>query len=114
MQKEINFTAIRIADRVRNYSINLGEGESNSGKLVIGKTGEIFEFLSSSKKLTMCEQSLFSDKIAVDMVEFSYPDPEENNGNFQPWVQVYLKISSRKEPEIKNWIRTTISSRIFE
>ena len=110
MQKEINFAAIRIADRVRNFSIDL-EG-SDSETLLTQRNEDVFEFLPIKKELMMNGQPLFSDKISVDSVIFLYP-PKENK-NLQPWVQIYFKISSYKEPEITNWIRTTISSRVFE
>jgi hypothetical protein len=111
LQKEANFAVIRMADRVRNYSVDLGSSEKE--ELVIGNDKGRFEFLKTQEKLEMDGQSLFSSNIVVDEVIFDY-SVSENPAKLQPWVSIYLKISSKKHPEIGNWVKTTISSRIFE
>ena len=111
LQKEANFAVIRMADRVRNYSVDLGSSEKE--ELVIRNDKGRFEFLKTQKKLEMDGQSLFSSNIVVDEVIFGYSG-SVNPAKLQPWVSIYLKISSKKHPEIGNWVKTTISSRIFE
>ena len=120
LQKQANFAVIRMADRIRNYSVVLPNDDNNQrsdfvssdeGTLVIGKNKGFFEYLPSSKKVEMDGQPLFSDNVVVDVLEFDY---SVENPKQQPWVQIYLKISSARDPAISNWVRTTISSRVFQ
>ena len=46
LQKETNFAAIRIADRVRNFSIESCEND----KLIVGEGKGEFKFLPNKKK----------------------------------------------------------------
>lgn len=109
LQKETNFAVIRMADRIRNFSVDLDN--STDKKLIIGHKKGVFEYLPNKKQLTMDEQPVFSSNILVTKMEFKY---SKNSAKLQPWVQIYLKVASKKNKEITNRIRTTISSRIFE
>ncbi len=115
MQKETNFAVIRMVDKIRNYPIK----NCDEKKLVLqNRQGHeiTFKFLLENKQqLTLNEQPLFSENIAVDDGHFDCKglDDEENPAKIQPRVQIYLQVSAKKDPEITNRVQTTISSRIF-
>jgi len=121
LQKETNFAVIRMADKIRNYKIDSCE----ETKLVLKdrNNNDIeFQFLLNNKKEAQMQgQSLFSANISVDRGSFECTGVGQNSTNkspanfkVQPRVQIYLKVSSRKNPKITNWVRTTISSRIYD
>jgi len=112
MQKETNFAVIRMADKIRNFPIKSCE----KTKLTLNgrNRGEIvFQFLENQHKATMDNQPLFSENILLEEGKFKCFGVE-NPAKLQPRVQIYLKIRSEKDDELSNWIRTTISSRIYE
>lgn len=116
LQKQANFAVMRMADRIRNFSVVLPDAQadglvSDETRLVIGKERGVFEFGEISENIRMDGQQLFSDNVIVEEINFKYSKSERK---IQPWVQIYLKIRSRKNEEITNWVRTTISSRIFQ
>ena len=110
MQKETNFAVIRMVDKIRNHPIKSCE----SKKLVLKGGKFTFKFLENRKQLTLNNQPLFSENIAVDEGHFECKGLDENSAEIQPRVQIYLQVSAKKDPEITNRVQTTISSRIFE
>ncbi len=120
IQREINFAAIRIADRVRSQSIDyvrLDADPTNHHFLPIGESGGEFRFDPGTGQLTMNDTPLFSHNLMVRDLEF---EVSENPDIFhiQPSVKIELLVSNRtidlEPPKVSIPLRTTISSRIIQ
>jgi len=120
LQKETNFAVIRMADKIRNFKIHSCEEKKlvlkdrNNKSIKFNSAIIAIDATNSRKTLKMDGQPLFSSNIEVQKISFVCAGVGENHAKLQPRVQIYLKVASRRNPEITNWIRTTISSRIFE
>lgn len=124
--RETNFALIRIGDRIRNNSIDYSKysGENapcsleNTEKLCLKRGIQIEQYEGN---LLFAGQPLFSDIFHIQKAVFEV-SPEEDpanlgNDQFQPKVQILLKLESAEKNPIKIdplLLRTTISSRQYE
>jgi hypothetical protein len=123
LQKEINFSLIRIADKMRANSIDYsaytsgscsGQSPSSSQKLCLGD-GHIFDFNTPIKMLQMNDEPLFSEIFEVRDVFFFYvTPPAAKSPLLQPKLTVYLDVASKQFPEINFQIQTSVSSRQYQ
>lgn len=125
VQKETHFAMIRMADKIRSHSIDF-TGYEGSGNCVtdINRTlclgdGNFFKF--EDENLKMNGAPLFSNQFKVEQIHFQISPTEDPFANItnkalqvQPKVQIQIKISSRKIPDINFLVRTTISSRVYK
>lgn len=129
LQKETNFTIIRMADSIRNFSIDYEAYPIGSGTICENLNmkscqnlcikNNFFEY--KDQNLWMNEQPLFSSKYEVEDVYFSTApnkDPFENLADrqlqIQPRVTIFIRVTSKENPSIKQEIQTTIASRKYK
>ncbi len=129
LQKEMHFSLIRIADKIRSYSIDYNAyevtGECNgvsilsSQKLCVGDDN-VFEIIDD--KLTMNNAPLMSDIFKVTNFVFKVtptkdPSLHENKADqevqLQPKVTVYFRAEAKNLPQVHQVLQTTISSRVY-
>ncbi len=134
LQKEVHFALIRMADKIRAYSVNYeayaldgncGEVDIDSSHKLCLKgangTENIFEIAESTIKMN--DAPLLSPKFKVENISFSVsptldPFSPSNLGTketqLQPKVSIFLTAVARQNPKIKTTLQTTISSRIYQ
>ncbi len=124
IQKETHFSMIRMADKIRSHSIDFSEYSSGNCVTDVNRNlclnnGYFFKF--ENENLKMNGSPLFSKEFKVERIHFQISpnqDPFTNITNkslqIQPKVQIQMEISSRRIPDIKFLIRTTISSRVYK
>lgn len=138
LQKEINFALIRMADRMREDSINYdaykegactGMDTTQNTKVCIGdyvfeKEESIVRGDETFYTLAMDGERLFSSKFNIrkvaifDITPGNDPTQKDDDGtpypNFQPKLTIYLDVESIQYPDINFQIQTTISSRKYQ
>lgn len=129
LQKETNFAMIRMADSIRNFSIDYESYAFGSGAVCesldinscqnLCVKGNVYQHKNGN--LFMNDQPLFSNKYKVEDVYFlTAPgaNPFENLDNrslqLQPRVTIFIKVFSKENPAIKLEIQTTVSSRKYK
>jgi prepilin-type N-terminal cleavage/methylation domain-containing protein len=134
LQKEVNFAMIRMADKIRSYSINYSVYEDQD----ISKDGSRFLFTEGNEGathkfqiensdgkqiLTMDGAPLFSSFFEVKDFHVSITpnnDPfdsanlGDSEAQFQPKATIFLSVEARRYPDVSLVIQTTISSRRYE
>lgn len=111
IQREINFAAMRVGDRIRAHSVNYAKfDESNHHFLPLGD--DEFVYSQEDKTLTMNGAPLFSPSLEVSKLNFDVT-PLSPNSDAQERVQIELLVTSKVRPTISVPLRTTISSRII-
>ncbi len=132
LQQETSFAMARIADKIKNYSIDYDAYTSpgvcqgmtiNDTLKVLCLNSNTFELDSSQETLKMNGQPLFSKSFKVEKSLFQIspaknPYYRDNIGKkevqLQPKVTIILKVSSIKYPNMVLNIQTTISSRQYK
>ncbi|MCF7917425.1 type II secretion system GspH family protein [Candidatus Gracilibacteria bacterium] len=139
LQKELNFAVIRMADKIRSFSIHYQAYDDSSTNPGSSETlftrgvgsDEIHKFERTAFQwqgkdfytLSMDGAPLFSKIFNVEAVFFKIsplldPSAPENLGKkeaqLQPKATIFLKAVSLQYPEINISIQTTISSRKYE
>lgn len=112
MQKEVNFAIARLTDRVRNCKIN--SGNTASVNFDCGTNSNPTFSITTDGELKMNDELLISSK-RFKIIEGENPSKFviTNEENSQPKVQLFLTVQSNKDETIKQSVRTTISSRIY-
>lgn len=139
LQKEMNFAVIRMADKIRSYSIDYKAYEDENvdvrqSQSLFTKSSESDSFhrfqredFSTNQRsfstLGMDGAPLFSSIFEVEEMNFSVtpnadPANPENLGDksvqLQPKATLFLRVRSFRYPDISFTLQTTISSRRYE
>ena len=140
LQKEVHFALIRMADKIRDLSVDYGEylsvdgvgGDCFGQDMNVGSRlclrGDVV-FGVEDGRLEMSESPLLSSRFVVEDLRFTVT-PEEDLGliesgrtltldkvralSLQPKVEVFLRVKSLGQDDVELALRTTISSRIYE
>ena len=130
LQKEVHFAMIRMADKIRDYSIDYDAYIPSSGgkcetqdiaspqKLCVNDpSGDSYVFEVINGILKMNSAPLLSERFLVSSLNFTITpsaDPSKiTNTQLQPKVTIYIKAQAKNLPDISISIQTTISSRIY-
>lgn len=127
LQKEMHFAMIRMADKIRDYSIDYDAYVSGSGKPCENQdvnsplslcVKNDYAFTMEDDVLKMNNAPLLSDKFITETLNFSITpntDPSNiANPQFQPKVTIFLKAESKFLPDVSIPLQATISSRIYD
>jgi len=125
LQQEVNFSLIRISDRIRAESIGYTQYSqarsiNDSRKLFLGDDTQVI-FKNTEKMLFMNKEPLFSSVFEVENAQFRVLPTQDPNGNIsdfsqyrQPKVDINLTVRSKQFPNLDISVRTSISSRLYQ
>ncbi|PID70459.1 hypothetical protein CSB37_02100 [bacterium DOLZORAL124_38_8] len=113
MQKEVNFALARLTDRARNCEITSGKSNFVNLKCENDKPYN-FSINTDSNSFTMNNERLISKRFKIITDNKTSKFVITNKENTQPKVQIFLKVQSKKDPSVQQFIRTTISSRKYK
>lgn len=112
IQREVNFAAMRMGDRMRAHSVNYEHEDyspENHEFLPLGEDEFVYD--NKEKMVRMNGAPLFSPSLEVSELRFEVI-PSQRSEKIQGMVKLELRVSSKAKPEISVPLRTTISSRI--
>ena len=124
LHQAVNFAMIRMADRMRAYSI----GYEQYGNFLPGKTsnqvffGDGTHLHFSKNQLYLNEQPLFAPPFVVTDAVFTVTPAQDPfsatklsaDSYRQPRLTIKLQVASKQNPTITTTVRTTISSRLYQ
>lgn len=126
LQKEMHFAMIRMADKIRDYSIDYNAYTSGPGKACENQdvnsppslcVKNNYVFSADTEVLKMNDAPLLSSRFVTKKLYFSITpntDPSDiSNPQFQPKVTIFLEAESKFLPDVSIPLQTTISSRIY-